>query len=219
MRRSRSPRPEPAVIEFVVIDDEPAEGESPVAEGSRAAGVGVGLRWCVTAAALAVVVLLAALAVFYQRSQPIVTRTVASQGQATQNLTGCPVLATCGKLDDVRPSLLIVAEQYLPGSEQLRLETAYDESSTISYRSTVVLRTPGGVTVSIVASFDPRGIRVGRWSSSVPSTGPAEITLVTPGYYTPGTSLAVTAQVPAGVAVPVTALRKLAADPSLQLEP
>jgi hypothetical protein len=219
MKITRSSRPDPAAIDFIILEDEAAERESPVAADSIETGAGLGLRWCAAAAAIATVLLLIAITLFYQRSQPIVTRTVASQGQATQNLTGCPVIAQCGDRDNVRASVPIVVEQYLPGSSQLLLDTVYDESSDTDYRSTVVLRTFDGVIVTIVASYDPRGAPVSRWNSSVPSTGPAEITLVTPGYYTSGTSLAVTAQVPAGVTVPAIALRKLAADPSLQLEP
>ncbi len=219
MRTRRSARPEPAVVDFIILEDEAAERESSVTDGAIEAGVGFGRRWCVAAVALGAVLLLAAVAVFYQRSQPIVTRTVISQGQPTQNLTGCPVIARCGDRDSVRASVSIVVEQYLPGSTELRLDTVYDEASDTDYRSTVLLRTSAGVIVSIVASYDPRAAPISRWSSEVPGTGPAEITLVTPGYYTSGTSLAVTAQVPTGVAVPANALRKLAADPSLQLEP
>ncbi len=183
-------------------------------------GRSVPLRWCLVAAGMAATGALAAGLLYAEQSRTIVsTRVVSSPGQATANLTGCPVGAVCSRseLPDGGP-LLHAVQHLLPAVTMVRAESVYDSGTAREYLVRLVAETPDGIQLTVTATRDPAGDAVPDWRSELPARGPADIALVVPGDR-PGTAVAVTASVPVGVAVPATALRQLATDPSLQLVP
>lgn len=208
------PNPPPDDIDLRIID---AGGPGGPLTAERA-GRPIRPRWCVAAALLSLISALVCGALYLHRARPIVvTRIVSTPGQPTQDLTGCPIRTRCSYTDSpAGGGLFPIAERYLPGSELLTGSSVYDASTAAGYRTTVTLRTPQGVLVMAVAERSPGGISVPAWRSALPGTGPADLTLVVPGQR-PGSDVAVSAHVPAGVAVPASALQRLAADPSLQL--
>jgi len=183
-------------------------------------GRSVPLRWCLVAVGLAATGALAAGLLYAEQSRAIVsTRVVSSPGQATANLTGCPVGAACSwsELPDGGP-LFHAVQHLLPTVTVVRAESVYDSGTAREYLVRLVAETPEGIQLTVTATHDPAGRSMPEWRSALPARGPADIALVIPGHR-PGTGIAVTATVPAGVPVPATALRQLATDPSLQLAP
>jgi len=178
------------------------------------------LRWCLAAVGPAALATLAAGLFYAHQSRTIVsTRVVSSPGQATANLTGCPVGAACSwsQLPDGGP-LLHAAQHALPTVALIRAESVYDNGTAREYLVRLVAGTPDGIQLTVTATRDRAGRAVPAWRSALPGQGPADIALVAPGRR-PGTAVAVTATVPAGVPVPASALLQLATDPSLQLAP
>jgi hypothetical protein len=211
-------------IELVVTDDgdggQVPDSVSPAGEdhGPDRPRRPIGLRWCLAAVTLATVGVLAGGQLYAHRTRTIVrTEVTSTPGQATENLTGCPIGASCnfGELPD-GGALLGTTLNYLPGVALVRAEWVFDSGSGQDYRQSLVVRTPSGILVTVMATRISSGPAAPAWQSPIPSVGPAEVALVVPGLR-PGTALAVTATVPAGVAVPAADLQSLAADPSLQL--
>lgn len=183
-------------------------------------GRAIPLRWCLVAAGSAAVCTLAAGALYVQRTRTVVsTRVVSSPGQATANLTGCPVGASCSwsQLSDGGP-LFHAVQHLLPAAAVIQAESVYDNGTAREYLVRLVAETPDGVQLTVTATRDPSGHPTPGWQSAIPARGPADIALVVPGDRA-GTAIAVSATVPIGVQVPAAALRQLAADPSLQLAP
>ena len=210
-------------IDFVVTDYGDGRWLPPETGDRQPDGSGrrpVGTWWCLAAVTVAVVGVLAAGQLYADRTRTIVsTRVVSSPGQATANLTGCPVVASCSwsEQPDGGP-LFNAVRQLLPAAALVGAESVFDTGSAREYLARLVVRTPDGLLLRLTATRDPTEHPVPGWQSALPARGPADIALVVPGRR-PGTALAITATVPAGVAVPVAALSQLAADPSLQLAP
>ncbi|HJQ02373.1 MAG TPA: hypothetical protein VJ851_12290 [Jatrophihabitans sp.] len=178
------------------------------------------LRWGLTAAGLAAVGALAGGVLYVHQTRTIVsTRVLSSPGQATANLTGCPVGAACSwsQLPDGGP-LFHAVQHLLPTVTVVQAEAVYDNGTAREYLVRLVAGTPDGIQLTVIATRDRAGRAVPDWRSALPQQGPADIALVVPGRR-PGTAVAVTATVPAGVPVPAAALQTLATDPSLQLAP
>jgi hypothetical protein len=183
-------------------------------------GRSVPLRWCLVTAGVAATGTLVAGLRYGEQSRTIVsTRVVSSPGQATANLTGCPVGTACSwsELPDGGP-LFHAVQHLLPTVTVVRAESVYDNGTAREYLVRLVAETPDGLQLTVTATRDPAGRTVPDWRSALPARGPADIALVVPGHR-PGTAVAVTAAVPVGVPVPAAALRQLASDPSLQLAP
>ncbi|MDQ2847541.1 MAG: hypothetical protein M3Y77_14605 [Actinomycetota bacterium] len=179
---------------------------------------GLPLRWCAGAAVLMLLAVLLSGGLYLYRTRVITTKQVLSSGgAATLDLTGCPLSDTCSYLSEPGAALLPTAERYFSISRQLQAATVFDTTADATYRASLVLGTSSKLTLSIVAQCIPNGPPLAAWQSPIPPLGPAEIVLVVPGE--DGCSVAVSTQVPAGMAVPATALRRLAADPDLQLQP
>jgi hypothetical protein len=190
------------------------------ARSAERPGRSVPLRWCLVAAGVAATGALAAGLLYAEQSRTIVsTRVVSSPGQATANLTGCPVGAACSwsELPDGGP-LLHAVQHLLPTVTVVRAESVYDNGTAREYLVRLVAETPDGIQLTVTATRDRAGHTVPGWRSALPARGPVDIALVVPGRRA-GTAVAVTATVPVGVQVPATALRQLATDPSLQLAP
>jgi len=180
----------------------------------------VPLRWGLATIGLAAAGALAAGLFYAHQTRTIVsTRVRSSPGQATANLTGCPVGAACSwsELPDGGP-LFYAVRHALPTAEVLQAESEYDNGTAREYLVRLVADTPDGIQLTVTATWDPAGRPVPGWRSALPGQGPADIALVVPGLR-PGTAVAVIATVPAGVSVPATALLQLATDLSLQLAP
>jgi hypothetical protein len=177
-------------------------------------------RWCLAAVGLAAVGVLAGGLLYADRTRTVIsTRVVSSPGQATADLTGCPVTANCTWRDQPDGGPLFVAvKRLLPTAALIRAESVFDTGSAREYLARLAVRTSDGLLLTLTATRNVTDRAVLGWQSPLPAGGPADIALVVPGHQ-PGSAVAVTATVPAGVAVPAAALRELAADPSLQLAP
>jgi len=178
------------------------------------------LRRCLAAVGLAAIGALAAGLLYAHQTRTIVSaRVQSSPGQATANLTGCPIGAACSwsELPDGGP-LLHAVRHLLPTAALVQAESVYDNGTAREYLVRLVASTPDGLQLTVTATRDPAGQAVPGWRSALPGQGPADIALVVPGRR-PGTAVAVTATVPTGIPVPATALLRLATDPSLQLAP
>ena len=216
---------QPSGIDFVITDGDGPDGlatgqnRNLPAQPERLPRP-IGLRWCLLAVVLAMLGVLAGGLLYAHRSRTITsTRVILMPGQATTNLTGCPAQAVCTVVEPPGGGTLFhPAVSYLPGADLVGGESVYDTASTRDYRSSLVMRTPDGVLVTLTSCYDPTGAAIPAWQSPLPAVGPADIALVVPGRR-PGTAVAVTATVPAGVPVPATALLQLATDPNLQLAP
>jgi hypothetical protein len=226
MKPARSNRHWADEIELVVTDegDDAHAPDGVVPGGDRnpdlpeRPGRPIGLRWCLAAVSLATAGVLAGGLLYADRTRTIDrTEVTSTLGRATENLTGCPVQATCnfGELPD-GGDLFGPTERYLPGAALVHADWVFDSGSAQDYRVSLVVRTPSGMLVTVTATRNLFGPAVPAWQSPIPAVGPADIALVVPGPR-PGTALAVTATVPAGVAVPAVGLQSLAADQSLQL--
>jgi hypothetical protein len=208
-------------IDFVISEGGDGLRLPPDTRDRRRDGAGrrsVGMRWCVTAVGLAAAGALAGGLLYADRTRTVGdTRTVASPGYATADLIGCPVRASCAlsEVADGGP-LLVAVRHYLPAAVMLRSHSVSDANSARPYLVRLAVRTPDGILLTLTASYRPSGPAAPAWRSPLPAVGPADIALVVPGRRA-GTALAVTATVPAGIAVPAAALRALATDPSLQL--
>lgn len=216
-----------ADVDFTVIDadfDAAGQPSRPAAgagstPGGRA-GRAIRLRWCAAALALALLTASAATGLYLHRLRPVTVTGLPgrSTGRATAALTGCPPGRECNFQQDASSELLVLAQQFFPGARQLQAAIVSDPETAIDYRASTVIRTPSGITVSILAEHSASDERVPAWQSPFPVTGPAAVVLVVPGSQ-PGYSVAVSAQVPAGLPVPAAALRQLAVDPDVQLQP
>ena len=173
------------------------------------------IRWCLLALGLALVLAAAGVAAQQYRSRTITTTTVVSSGGfASVDLTGCPIGTDCSYGSQPGAQLLQLIEVHFPRVEQLSASIVFDIDTASNYRSSVLATVGSGITVLVTAQCVPRGDRVSPWRSSVPTVGPADVAVVLPGPVR-GCSVAVTAHVPAGVAVPARALAELADEPGL----
>ena len=84
-------------------------------------------------------------------------------------------------------------------------------------RTTIVLHTPTGLQVSATAQCVPGAGPIPDRAALLPETGPAQADFVVAG--APGCSVAVAAQIPPSVPVPLAQLRQLAGDRQVQLRP
>ena len=151
------------------------------------------------------------------------TRVVVPAAVASLDATGCPVGRDC-LLDSVPdPRLTAAVQRQTFDAAVLTGEATTDPTGRHVYRTSLVARTRSGITLTLVAACVPQGDPVTGGSSvssnsgSAVGAGAAVVELVVGG--APGCSVAVTAQVPAGVAIPDAGLTALAHDPAAQLAP
>jgi hypothetical protein len=141
---------------------------------------------------------------------------VSQHGQATTDLTSCPAERQCSYQDLPDTELFGLVQQYFPAARELDASRAFDAATGQGYQLSLLISVPAGITISFTLRADPtRSSAVHGWQSDLPERGPADVVVVRPGPMI-GSSLAVTAHVPAGAPVPAAALARLLADPGLQ---
>ena len=175
--------------------------------------------WVVAAALLLACAASVATALWWQhRSRVIeVTRQVPSYYSAGPDAAGCPNLIRCQVRADLGQPLNVLARQLFPDATVLSSVSVVVSDTGQTVQTTIVLGTPSGVEVSAMAQCVPgAGPTFGR-AAPLPPTGPAQADFVVAG--SPGCSVAVAAQIPRSVPVPLSQLQQLAADPDVQLHP
>lgn len=206
------------------VDPEAAAPGDPEAGGANpAAAAGPSGRsrmvpaWLVAVALLLACSASAAAALWWQhRSRVIeVTNLVRPDYPVGSDSSGCPNLSSCQVQVSVSQPLNTLARRLFPDSTVLSSVAVSETTTGRVVRTAIVLRTGSGIVVSAEALCVPgAGLVPGR-AGSLPSVGPAQADLVVTG--DPGCSVAVAAQIPRAVPVPLAELQQLAGDPTGQL--
>jgi hypothetical protein len=175
--------------------------------------------WLVVAAVLLAGAAVLAAGLWWQhRSRVIeVTRQIRSYVPAGPDAAGCPAGSHCQQRTDFGQRVNELTRQLFPDATVLSSTSVTSPETGRMVQASVVLRTPAGVLVSAVAQCVPGAAPIPPRAAPLPAVGPAQADFVVPG--AAGCSVAVAAQVPRGVPVPLSLLRRLAEDPGVQLSP
>jgi hypothetical protein len=218
MSRLRISRPdrdaiEPAPIRFA--ESPPADRDT--ADPLRPSRVVP--AWLVTGMLLLACAASVAAALWWQhRSRVIeVTNRVQPYYSAGPDAAGCPILSRCRVTADLGQPLAVAARRLFPDATVLSSLSAVDSGSGRTVQTTIVLRAPSGLEVSATAQCVPGAGPISDRAAALPAAGPAQADFVVAG--APGCSVAVAAQIPRAVPVPLAELRQLARDPQVQLDP
>ena len=104
--------------------------------------------------------------------------------------------------------LFELMRQTFPRLELIEQTSVVDADSATTYRNTTIARDPSGLVISVITEQQPGGPRRRSWRTPSPAIGPAAVLRLAAGSR-PGSSVAVSAQVPAGIAVPGALLDQL----------
>lgn len=173
--------------------------------------------WLVAAALVLACTACVAAALWWQHRSRVleVTNRVPAYSTAGPDAAGCPVLSRCRVVPDLGQPLTVQARRLFPDATVLSSLSVVEPRSGLTVQTTVVLRAPSGLEVSASAQCVPGAGPVPGRAASLPAAGPAQADFVVPG--APGCSVAVSAQIPRAVPVPLAELRQLARDPQVQL--
>lgn len=226
MTRQRAGRPAPNWTESVVLrssegqlsDPPPVAELRPEAPPDRALTSRVIPAWLVAAALLLACATSVATALAWQQRSRIieVTKRVQPYYSAGPDAAGCPTLSRCQVRADIGQPLNVLARRLFPNATVISSVSIVESDTGRPVQTTIVLGDPSGIEVSAVAQCVPGAASIPGRAAPLPEAGPAQADFVVAG--SPGCSVAVSAQIPRAVAVPVTQLLKLAADPSVQLK-
>lgn len=167
------------------------------------------------AAVLAALATVVSLLWWQHRSRVIMRSTEAPAAAA--DAAGCPTSDRCELQFDVLQPIGAAARRLFPYAAVLSSVSVTDAGSGRTVQTTIVLSETSGIVVSASAQCIPGGGAVPSRTAALPAYGPAQADFVVAGR--PGCSVAVAAQVPRAVPVPVAALQRLAEDPAAQLVP
>jgi hypothetical protein len=175
--------------------------------------------WLVAAALLLACAASVAAALWWQhRSRVIeVTNRIQPYYSAGPDAAGCPILSRCLVSTDLSQPLAVAARRLFPDATVLSSLTVVESGSGRTVQTTIVLHAPSGLGVSATAQCVPGAGPISDRAASLPVAGPAQADFVVAG--APGCSVAVAAQIPRTVPVPLAELRQLARDPQVQLDP
>jgi hypothetical protein len=220
-------RPARSWTESVVIsssegplsDADPAAEVRPQPPGDPAWMPRVVPAWLVVAALLSACVASVATALEWQHRSRIieVTKRVPSYSSAGPDAAGCPNLLHCQVQADIGQPLNMLARRLFPDATVLSSVSVIRSDIERTIQTTIVLGTRSGVEVSAIAQCVPGAGPIPGRAAPLPAAGPAQADFVVAG--APGCSVAVAAQIPRAVRVPVEQLQRLAADPDVQLDP
>jgi|GEM_PF-1785138 len=196
-------------------DDGTPSGPGVLAPGSSRPTVVPG--WLVAAAVLLACSALVAAALWWQHRTRVVevTHRVVPYFPAGPDAMGCPSGVRCQVLPDAGQPLAALARRLFPDATVLSSVAVTDAGTGRTVQATIVLRTVSGSELTAVAQCVPGAGPIPARAASLPALGPAQADFIVPGR--PGCSVAVAAQIPRSVPVPVEQLRRLAADPDAQL--
>jgi hypothetical protein len=180
---------------------------------------GVVPGWLVTAALLTACVTSVATALWWHHRSRIieVTRRIPSYYSAGPDAAGCPNLLNCQVRADVGQPLNLLARRLFPDATVLSSVSVVRSDTGRTVQTSIVLGTRYGIEVSAIAQCVPGAGPASGRAAPLPAAGPAQADYVVAG--APGCSVAVAAQIPRAVPVPVEQLQRLAADPDVQLDP
>jgi hypothetical protein len=221
-RRSdrRDDRPDPGWVDEIAIG---FDDGVPAAPGTGAASVSadqptVVPTWLVAAAVLLACAALVTAALWWQYRTRVVevTHRVVPYYPAGPDAMGCPSGVQCQVLSDAGQPLAVLARRLFPDATVLSSVSVTDAATGRAVQTTIVLRTPAGLELSALAQCVPGAGPIPIRAAPLPAVGPAQADFVVPGR--PGCSVAVAAQIPRSVPVPLEQLRRLAADPDAQLQ-
>jgi hypothetical protein len=175
--------------------------------------------WLVAAAMLLACSAGVAAALWWQhRSRVIeVTHRVVPYYPAGPDAMGCPNLIRCQVRANAGQPLNMLVRQLFPDATVLSSLSVSSADTGQTMQTSIVVRTPAGVDVSASAQCVPGGGPIGARAASLPAVGPAQADFVVAGE--PGCSVAVAAQIPRGVPVPLAQLLRLVGDRQAQLQP
>jgi hypothetical protein len=173
--------------------------------------------WLVAAAVLLSCAALVVAALWWQHRTRVieVTHRVVPYFPAGPDAMGCPRGVQCQVLADAGQPLTVLARRLFPDATVLSSVSVTDAATGRAVQTTIVLRTPAGLEISALAQCVPGAGPVANRAAPLPTVGPAQADFVVAGR--PGCSVAVAAQIPRSVLVPVPQLQQLAADPDAQL--
>lgn len=173
--------------------------------------------WLVVVAVLLTACATVAACLWWQhRSRTImVTHRVQPSYAAGADAFGCPHLASCQVRADMGQPLGTTARRLFPDAAVISSVSTVLSDTGRTVQTSIVLRARSGVELSATAQCLPDGGPIPGRAAPLPPTGPAQADFVVPGSL--GCSVAVSAQIPRTVPVPVTRLLQLASDPSVQL--
>ncbi|HEX8768173.1 MAG TPA: hypothetical protein VF714_07370 [Jatrophihabitans sp.] len=175
--------------------------------------------WMVVAALLLACAAAGTAALWWQHRSRVVEVTNRMQAYYTTgpDAAGCPNLTRCQVRVDPGQPLAALARRLFPDATVLSAVAVTDTRTGRTVHSTVVLRAPSGLEVSATAQCVPGAGPIPGRVEPLPQMGPAQADFVVAG--APGCSVAVAAQIPRAVRVPLVELRQLAVDRQAQLDP
>ena len=226
MTRLRISRPVPDWTQSVVIrsyeqplGDPESVAPLPPAPAAPTGRPRVVPAWLVAAALLLAGAAAVTAALWWQhRSRVIeVTHRVPAYYTAGSDAAGCPNSTRCQVRADLGQPLTMLARRLFPDAAVLSAVAVTDARTGRTVQTTVVLRDPSGLEVSATAQCVPGAGPVPGRAAPLPGRGPAQADFVVAG--APGCSVAVAAQIPRAVRVPLAELRQLAVDRQAQLDP
>lgn len=173
--------------------------------------------WLVAAAVLLACSALVAAALWWQHRTRVVeiTHRVVPYYPAGPDAMGCPSGIRCQVLPDAGQPLAVLARRLFPDATVLSSVSVTNAGTGRTVQASIVLRTVSGLELSALAQCVPGAAPIPARAASLPAVGPAQADFIVPGR--PGCSVAVAAQIPRSVRVPLEQLRRLAADPDAQL--
>lgn len=225
MNRRLSGRPAPDWTESVVLrsyDSSLAAPEPPAAleqpgRDQPPARSRVVPAWLVAVALVVAGCATVAASLWWQHQSRtiLVTKRVVPSHAAGADALGCPHLASCRVRADLGQPLGSTARRLFPDATVVSSVSVVESDTGQTVLTTIVLHVRSGVEVSATAQCVPDGDPIPGRAAALPTVGPAQADFVVAG--SAGCSVAVSAQIPRSVAVPLTQLLKLATDPSVQL--
>jgi hypothetical protein len=219
MSRLRGGKPARHWDEQVVIRSVESRPADPLTPLAPAAQPRVAPPWLVAVALLLACAATASAALWWQHRSRIieVTRHVQPYYTAGADAAGCPIPSRCRVTADLGQPLTVLARRLFPRATVLSSLSVVEVRSDRTVRAAVVLLTPSGLEVAASTQCIPGAGPIPGRAAALPAVGPAQADFVVAG--APGCSVAVAAQIPRSVPVPLAELRQLADDPKSQLTP
>ncbi len=175
--------------------------------------------WLVAVAVLLACSALVMAALWWQHRTRVieVIHRVVPYTPAGPDAMGCPSGTRCQVLADAGQPLAVLARRLFPDATVVSSVAVVDAATGRPVQSTIVLLVPSGVEVSALAQCVPGAAPIPARAAPLPTVGPAQADFVVAGQQ--GCSVAVAAQIPQSVPVPLRLLQRLAGDPDAQLRP
>lgn len=155
-------------------------------------------------------------AVVLRRERRVIVRTsvVVPAVTAAVDASGCPLDVSCDVLPDPERGLVDALRAVDLDGYGYSGSDVYEAATGKTFRTSVTVQLPARSILSVTSQCVPRGGVVPA-RRSVPDVGPADALVVVPG--APGCSVAVTAHVQPGVAVPGNLMDRIAGYSGAQL--